>query len=128
MSLLVVRQKVEDMIGYGLVVLRQLPKTERYVLGADLRAAMYRLLRLVVACNQRVYKRTVLTEIDIELSVLQSLVRIARDLQLVPFRQYENWSRMLVEIGRLVGGWIRSQRESTSAGEAPRRGAGGTIV
>ena len=112
MPLLVVQQKLEDMIGYGLVVLRQLPKTERYVLGADLRAAMYRLLRLVVACNRRYYKKTALTEIDIELAVLQSLVRIARDLKLVPFRQYEHWSRMLVEIGRLVGGWIQSQRET----------------
>jgi hypothetical protein len=112
---LVIQQKIEDMIGYGLVVLRNFPKAERHVLGADIRAAMYRLLRLVVACNQRHYKRTALTEIDIEVAVLKSLVRIAHTLKLIPFRQYENYSRMLVEIGKLVGGWIRSQREGEAA-------------
>jgi hypothetical protein len=117
MEPLVIQQKIEDMIGYGLVVLRNFPKAERHVLGADIRAAMYGLLRLVVACNQRHYKRTALTEIDIEVAVLKSLVRIAHTLKLIPFRQYENWSRMLVEIGKLLGGWIRSQRE----GEATPR-------
>jgi hypothetical protein len=128
MPLLVVQQKIEDMIGYGLIVLRQFPKTERYVLGADIRASMYRLLRLVVACNRRVYKKTALTEIDIDVAVVKSLVRIAHGLKLIPFRQYENWSRMLVEIGRLVGGWIRSQREGAMPGAVPDHGPGGTVV
>jgi hypothetical protein len=110
-----IQQKVEDMIGYGLGVVRNFPKVERHVLGADLRCSMYRLLRLVVACNRRHYKKTALTEIDIEVAVLKSLVRIAYTVRLIPLRQYERWQTLNVEIGRLLGGWIRSQREVAPA-------------
>lgn len=45
---LVIIRKIEDMIGYGYIVLRQFPKAEKFILGADLRASMLELLSLAI--------------------------------------------------------------------------------
>ena len=35
-------------------------------------------------------------------------LRLSRDLQLISMGQYEHAARMLVEVGRLLGGWQKS--------------------
>ena len=45
---LLIRQKCEAMIEYGHSAVRQFPKMERHVLGAEIRATMWALLRLIV--------------------------------------------------------------------------------
>jgi len=107
---LIVKQKIEDMIAYGYVALRQFPKHERHVLNQEIRQTMWRLLELVVVCNKRYYKKNTLQDIDVTLDILRSKVRLAFDLKYLPMSKYEHWSKMLDEIGRLVGGWIKSMR------------------
>ncbi len=105
-----VLQKTYDMVQYGYICLRQYPKTERHTLAAETKLAMYQLLRLIVTANRHYYKKTTLQDLDIELDLLRLYVRLAKDLGFLPFRQYENWAKMLSEIGRMVGGWIKSFR------------------
>jgi hypothetical protein len=112
---LIIRQKVELMIEYGHVAIRQFPKMERHVLGAEMRATMWSLLRYVVVCNKRYYKKTTLQDLDAELDLLRSQVRLAKNLGYIDFRKYENWARLNDEIGRLIGGWIKFA--ATSAAE-----------
>ena len=47
-----------------------------------------------------------------EVAALKVYLRIAYDLRYLPPKKYEVWSGMMVEIGKMVGGWIRSQREA----------------
>jgi four helix bundle protein len=108
---LAVKQKAEDMIAYGYVALRQFPKSERHVLSQEIRQSLWRLLRLIVVCNRRYYKKTTLQDLDAELDLLRSQVRMAQSLGYLPFKKYEVWSRMLDEIGRMVGGWMKSVRQ-----------------
>ncbi len=105
-----IRLRCEDMIRYGYVALRQFPKSERHVLSAEIRSCMWRLLRLIVVCNRRYFKKTTLQELDAELDLLRSQVRLAKELGYLPFKKYEVWSRHLDELGRMVGGWIRSMK------------------
>jgi four helix bundle protein len=108
---LAVKQKTEDMIAYAYVALRQFPKSERHVLSQEIRQSLWRLLRLIVVCNRRYYKKTTLQDLDAELDLLRSQVRMAQSLGYLPFKKYEVWSRMLDEVGRMVGGWIKSVRQ-----------------
>ncbi len=103
-------QKTYDMILYGNVCLKQFPKHERHVMAADIRESMYRLLGLIVRANKKYHKKTTLQDIDIELEVLRTYIRLAADPQLryLPIRKYENWSKMLNEIGRMLGGWMKA--------------------
>lgn len=101
-----IKLKVEQMIQYGYSSLRQFPKSERHVLSAEIRGCMFRLLRLVIAANRRYYKKTMVQDLDSELDMLRSLIRISRELSFLPFRQYEIWARHLAEIGKMIGGWL----------------------
>jgi len=103
-----VRQKIDDMIQYGYLALQQFPKSERYTLAADMKKSMYRLLLLVITANKRYFKKTTLQDLDVELDILRSYVRLSHDLRFLPFRKYENWAKQLNEIGRMIGGWIKS--------------------
>ena len=69
-------------------------------------------MRLTIAANKKYTKRTTLQELDVEIAALKVYLRIAYDLKYLPPKKYEVWSGMMVEIGKMVGGWIRSQREN----------------
>ncbi|WP_084417721.1 diversity-generating retroelement protein Avd [Chrysiogenes arsenatis] len=107
-SELMIRQKCEAMIYAAYGFLRQFPKYERHVLGAEIRESLCQLLRLIVTCNKRYHKKTTLQDLDVELEVLRSRVRLAHGLGYLDMRRYELWSRMNDEIGRMIGGWVRS--------------------
>jgi len=46
-----------------------------------------------------------LARADVDLTKLRLYLRLCKDLQLLSLGQYEHVSRMLVEIGKLLGGW-----------------------
>lgn len=96
------------MIAYGYVALRQFPRSERHVLSQEIRQTMWSLLRLIIICNRRYHKKTTLQDLDGELDLLRSQIRLAQELKFLAFKQYEVWSRLLDEIGRMIGGWLKS--------------------
>jgi hypothetical protein len=103
-----IRLKCEDMIKYAYGALKQFPKSEKFSLAAEIKTTMLGLLRRIVVCNKRYYKKTTMQEMDADLDLLRSQVRLAKDLGFLPFGKYEVWSRMIDEIGRMVGGWMKS--------------------
>lgn len=105
---LLIRQKCEAMIEYGYVALRQFPAFERHVLGAEMRGSMWGLLKLIVVCNKKYYKKTTMQELDAELDLLRCQVRIAKQLGYLDFKKYEHWSKLNDEIGKMLGGWLKS--------------------
>ena len=52
-----------------------------------------------------------LAEVDKSLIRLRAYLRLSRDLKLLSSGQYEHASRMAAEVGRLLGGWIKSKKE-----------------
>lgn len=106
-----IRRKCEDMIAYGYGVLKQFPKAERHVLSQEIRTSMWALLRLIIVCNRRYHKKTTMQDLDAELDLLRSQIRIAQKLGFLSFKSYEVWSRHVDEIGRMIGGWFKSLSE-----------------
>lgn len=110
MEELKILQKTYDMIKYGNQALLQFPRAERYALAAEIKQSMYRILRLIIQANKRRDKRPLQIEIDTELEVLRTFIRLAADKQTayLPLRKYEIWSKQLNEIGRMLGGWMKT--------------------
>jgi four helix bundle protein len=52
-------------------------------------------------------RRTWLRRADVQLEQLRTWLRMARDLQLITVRQYEHAARLMAEVGRLLGAWIK---------------------
>ena len=110
MEELEIAQRTEQMIQYGYQATRHFPKSERHVLSQQIRNGMWELLELVIRCGKRYHKKTTLADLDIQLELLRRQIRSAKDLGFLPFKQYEVWSRYLDEIGRMIGGWMKSQQ------------------
>lgn len=108
MSKLLLEEKCREMLLYGYQALKQFPKHETHVLGAEIRLSMLQMQRLMITAFKRYHKKTTLTDLDIELAILKRQVRLAKDLRYIDLKKYERWSRMLLEIGNMIGGWIRS--------------------
>lgn len=107
---LYIKTKVEDMIAYGNICLKQYPKHERYALAQEIRLCMYHILGIVIETNHKRYKKTTLTELDIEVDKLRTYLRLSArpDVKYLSVDKYGNWAKMVDEIGRMVGGWIQS--------------------
>lgn len=111
-----IRRRTEEMIAYAYVALRQFPKAERHVLSAEIRGSCWKLLRLIIVCNKRYHKKTTLQDLDAELDMLRSLVRMAHSLKYLSLKAYEKWARQVDEIGRMAGGWIKRCSKQERAG------------
>ncbi|ELV8577926.1 diversity-generating retroelement protein Avd [Vibrio vulnificus] len=115
MTALVIEEKCREMLMYGYQALKQFPKHEKHVLGAEIRLSMLQLQRLIVTAFKRYHKKTTLTDLDIELAILKRRVRLAKDLQYLDLKKYQIWIGQLVEIGKMIGGWIKSIKTKTQA-------------
>jgi hypothetical protein len=103
------------MLLYGYQAIKQFPKHERHVLGAEIRLSMLQLQRLIITAFKRYHKKTTLTDLDVELSILKRRVRLAKDLRYIDIRKYQIWAEKLVEIGRMIGGWIKATKTQNKA-------------
>ena len=108
MESLKILQKVFDMIKYGYGALAQFPKAEKFALAADIKRCLDLILERVIEASKKYYKKTTLQELDVEVTKLKAYLRLSQDLGFLPFKKYEIWSGMAVEIGKMVGGWISS--------------------
>lgn len=105
-------QKILDMMEYGYVALRQFPKSERYALATDIKRCMDEMVSLAITARKRYYKKTTLQDLDVEIMKLRVYIRLAYRLRFLPMEKYENWSAMVVEIGKMLGGWIKTVNDS----------------
>lgn len=108
MEELKILQKTFDMINYAYPALAQYPKSEKFALVADIKRCMDVMLERIIEANKKYYKKTTLQELDVEVEKLKAYVRLSYNLGFLPPKKYEQWSGLVVEIGRMVGGWIKS--------------------
>lgn len=111
METLKVYQKWEDMMVYLYIALRCYPKSERFTLAArtaecaiDIGVSMVR----ANSVGHPAEKRRNVEHADIKLAELKILARMGMRLEFLPLKKYGIVSAMLVEIGKMLGGWLRS--------------------
>lgn len=103
------------MIQYAYSALRQFPKHEKHVLGAEIRGTMLKIQRLIITALKRFHKKTTLTDLDIEIAVLLRQVRLAKDLRYIDVKKYNIWVSFTVEMGKMTGGWMKSIQNPKAA-------------
>jgi len=108
---LILQQKWEDLTAYLFsCVLRDMPKSDRFSLGADIRALVWEVEAALVQLSLRTGNRwALLNLVDIKAKVLLSMIRLGIKIDAVPQKRYGPVSEMLVEIGRIVGGLKKSR-------------------
>ena len=86
------------------------PRSQRGVMARQLRIqafALYEALVDAAVCPAGGDPLPELRRADAELTKLRTYVRMSHELKLFSSGQYEHAARMLAEIGRLLGGWIK---------------------
>ena len=101
-------RKVQDMMIYGYPILSRFPKVEKFSLAADIRSCMDQLLELTITEEKKYTKKTTLENMDICNEKLQIYLRTAMELKYISVHSYGVWIAKLVEIGKMIGGLIKS--------------------
>lgn len=131
------KTKIEDMMKYGKKAVASFPRRERQT-ADEIRRTMLEMYRLAIMIERKYYKKTTLQELDVDLDYLRHLVRLASDKDYyddmvvkrdgsgrvvkdangkavkvkmqppLPAKKYEVWSGYLEEIGRMIGGYMKS--------------------
>jgi len=106
--------------------LNHFPKHEKFGLSQQIRNAAYEVYGFIVESQKRYMKKTSLTSLDIAHEQLRMFIRLAYELGYFKFKdgavvtgrdhektathRYLVISRMVDEMGRMIGGWIQSER------------------
>lgn len=101
--------KTYDLVLWLLPQSTKFPRAHRFGLGE-------RIIRQTLDFQETLLKAGLskrdrsanLDEADIQLALLRQNLRLCKDLELIKMNQYEHVSTMLAEIGRLLGGWKKS--------------------
>lgn len=78
------------------------------------------ILELLFLANakQNHEKIPILDSIDIKLKILKTVIRLAFDSKIIDQKKYLKLEESLQEIGRMLGGWIKSVKENAPSVKA----------
>jgi four helix bundle protein len=107
-------QKIFDMMEYGYAALAQYPKSEKFALVTDIKRSMDTMLERAIEAQKKYYKKTTLQDLDVEIMKLKAYLRLSQNLGFLPMKKYEVWSEKAVEIGKMLGGWLKSVNSQKS--------------
>lgn len=117
------------------IYLNHFPKFEKYALAQQIRQCMYEVYSLMVEGQKRYHKKTTLTNLDVRHEQWRMLVNLANSLGYFEFKdgkesdkspaslaahRFLAISRMIDELGRMIGGWIVFERQQEKLKEQQR--------
>jgi four helix bundle protein len=85
------------------------PKSHRFSVAVQIENSILELLRQITVANHRKQKMPLLRQADETLLALKIFIRLSHDLKFISTKSFEFAIRQMQEIGRLLGGWIKSQ-------------------
>ena len=90
------------------------PKHDRYALWQRCENLILEILEGILLASQlrKAQKLEPLEHVSVKLNVLRVFLRLAKDLKIMDLKKYGLLEEMVDEIGRMLGGWIKSTRET----------------
>jgi len=102
-------EKTYELILWLYPTVNKFPKSQRFVLGQQIENTVLEILKGIIQTNQEKSKLTFLKQISVDLDKLRILIRLSKDLKFINLKQYQFSADKVNEIGKMLGGWIRSQ-------------------
>jgi hypothetical protein len=88
------------------------PRTYKYTLGKRIQELLQEILELFIEAyftsKQKEDKTTLLQKANIKLEILRHYIRLSYDVELINAKKYEFISKKINEIGKELGGWLKS--------------------
>lgn len=100
--------KSYDLMKWLIPASLKLPRDQRFVLARRMQDAIFNFYESINAAALGPKPMPHLIAADTHLQHLRIYVRLSHDLKFFSIGQYEHVSKMIVECGRLLGGWRKS--------------------
>lgn len=111
-------QRIDDMIQYGRPIIEHWPRFYRDTVGKQIMDEMLTMLRLATKARLKYMNKSTLGDLDTSKEIVLILIgqanrivfqdRKGKQRRLLTDHSYGHWSEQIVEIGRLIGGWMNS--------------------
>ncbi|OGY24655.1 MAG: hypothetical protein A2Y57_00865, partial [Candidatus Woykebacteria bacterium RBG_13_40_7b] len=88
--------------------IRRWPKIERYNLGRRCEDLVLDILDNLNKALSNRNKRFALYEADVKIQQLKLLFRLANELKVMEHRKYLFFEEKILEIGKMLGGWLKT--------------------
>jgi hypothetical protein len=92
------------------------PKSQRGVLARQLQGQVFAFYDLLVEAAMNKDPLPELRKADATLIRLRTYLRLSKELELLSVGQYEHASKLVSEVGRLLGGWIKPLERTAGVG------------
>ncbi len=86
------------------------PKSQKFILGQRIENSATDILEWIIIANNIPKKLPYLYKVNLELEKLRIFIRLSKDLTFLPFKRYDFLTEKVDEIGRMLGGWIKSEK------------------
>lgn len=86
------------------------PKSHRFSVAVKLENLILEFIEAVEIANMRKNKLSLLNKADEKLTHLKTLFRLSYEMRFINLKSYEYGANQSVELGRMLGGWIKQQQ------------------
>jgi hypothetical protein len=101
-------EKHYQLILWLLPKMANYPKDQRFLLADRTERMLLDILEMLIEAVYSKERRPILLKVNLKLDVLRFMMRLAFDMQYVSVAQYNHFSQRTLEIGRMVGGWLKA--------------------
>jgi len=100
-------EKHYQFVLWMLPKLAKYPRDQRFLLADQVERCLLDILSLLLRAAYSKEKRSYLTEANFKLEETRYLLRISRDMKYLSVKEHHFASISLLEIGKMVGGWLK---------------------
>jgi len=101
-------EKTYELILWLYPTVNKFPKSQRFVLGQQIENTVLEILKGIIQANSERDKLSHLKQTSVDLDKLRILIRLSKDLKFISIRQYQFAADKINEVGKMLGGWIKS--------------------
>ena len=105
--------KLYDVIMWLMGRVEKFPRSQKFTLGDRIVNISLDTLDVLIEATYTRKRLPLLQKANVQLEKLRFLIRLCHDFKLLSSKQYAYISNEINEVGKLVGGWIRSQSDSS---------------
>jgi four helix bundle protein len=91
------------------------PKSQKFLLGDRIQSTALTILEELVEATYTKNRKSHLGKANLGIEKLRFLFRLANDLRYLNQKRYEHAARSLDEIGRMIGGWQKTENAKTTS-------------
>ena len=89
-------------------------KQDRYTIYLRIENLMLEIIEGILEAGQqsKIEKLPTLEKVSLKLNFLRVLIRLMKDVKAIDIKKYTTFEESVDEIGRMLGGWIKSTKEA----------------